>query len=508
MPSVNDQVKVLYSSRRQADAFVKSVQEKGTVGDTITFGQRADPCIGIFSKAMSMFRSRDQGRAVAKYDNLSVTVIPGLDIPALTSTKGSRQAERAQVASAGHRGDKNAKSTKTLWITSDTACLRVVDSSTLEPLGDVSLQSELHAVLKGAMSCAHIQTCPKTGDVFNYNIQPGPQAVYRIFRVSAATGKTDILATISRSDLPPAYIHSFFLSERFVVLRVPPTYFSMMGLAVPWKGNVLEAIQPFDESKKCRWLFIDRIHGQGVVAEFETPAAFFFHSVNCWDEIVSGQAASEDQHEKDTKFADVFCDVVDFPNTDFMHRFYYDVLLNVNGQTKAAYGDEAKMHKSMSSLVRWKFRVPLPTSSAPIKLNKSTKGSNKPEQLFAIPSPHSGEIPTINPNYHTRPHRYVYSLPQTGRSTFLDTLVKTDTVTRETLQWDNTAGHTPGEAIFVPRPGGVDEDDGVLLSLVLDGHSDKSYLVCLDAKTMGEMGRAEMDFAVGFTLHGMHSPSN
>lgn len=99
----------------------------------------------------------------------------------------------------------------------------------------------------------------------------------------------------------------------------------------------------------------------------------------------------------------------------------------------------------------------------------------------------------------------MYSLPPTGRSTFIETIIKTDTVTREVLQWNNTAGHTPAEAIFVPRPGGRDEDDGILLSVVLDGHSEKSYLVCLDAKTMRETGRAEMDFVVGFGLHGIHS---
>lgn len=445
---------------------------------------------------MSIFKAVNQGLEAAKYDNLNVTVLPGLAVPALTADK------------SGHRGDQGKPAGKTMWIASDNAALRVVDAATLEPLAGTALQSDFNAVLKGAMSCAHAQTCPKTGDMFNYNIQPGRQAVYKIFRVSAATGQTDVLATFSRSDLPPAYIHSFFLSERFVVLRVPTTHFGKMGLAVPWKGNLLEAIDPFDVGKKCKWFFVDRVHGQGVVAEFETPAAFFFHSVNCWDEVVPPAQGTASQDE--ARLAHVFCDVVDFPNTDILHKFYYDVLMNIDGHTKEAYGDQTKMHASMSSLVRWKFHVPLPTSAgrAPSAMtNKASNRTNSPEQLFAIPSPHSGELPTINPNYQTRPTRYVYSLPQTGRSTFVDALIKTDTATREVLEWDNAKGHTPGEAIFVPRPGGVEEDDGVLLSVVLDGHAEKSYLVCLDAKTMREMGRAEMEFAVAIGLHGVHTTS-
>ena len=57
------------------------------------------------------------------------------------------------------------------------------------------------------------------------------------------------------------------------------------------------------------------------------------------------------------------------------------------------------------------------------------------------------------------------------------------------------------------NPEGTEEDDGVLLSVVLDGLRGKSYLLCLDARTMKEMGRAETDVVVGFGFHGLHVPS-
>ena len=53
-----------------------------------------------------------------------------------------------------------------------------------------------------------------------------------------------------------------------------------------------------------------------------------------------------------------------------------------------------------------------------------------------------------------------------------------------------------------PRDGA--EDDGVLLSVVLDGPAHTSYLLCLDARTMEELGRAEADFAIGAGFHGVH----
>jgi torulene dioxygenase len=49
----------------------------------------------------------------------------------------------------------------------------------------------------------------------------------------------------------------------------------------------------------------------------------------------------------------------------------------------------------------------------------------------------------------------------------------------------------------------VDEDDGVLLSVVLDGFKETSYLLCLDARTMKELERAECDGAVGIGTYGV-----
>jgi torulene dioxygenase len=46
---------------------------------------------------------------------------------------------------------------------------------------------------------------------------------------------------------------------------------------------------------------------------------------------------------------------------------------------------------------------------------------------------------------------------------------------------------------MIPNPEGTSEDDGVLLSVVLDGMRGKSYLLCLDARNLSELGRANVD---------------
>lgn len=541
--------KVWYSSRRQCDAFIEHVKKKG-VRDIITFGQRADPCIGLFGKFMSTWMVADTRRETKKAENIGVTV--QLDVPGL--------------ASAAQGG---ALRQKTVWLGTDCHLLREVDGRTLEPVG-FARQDDLHPDLDGELSSAHIQRCPTTGDYINVNIKAGLMATYKIFRVSAATGETEILATISRLDLPMAYIHSFFLSQHFVVLRVPSSHISLYGLSILWKRNMLDAMEPFNQARKNKWFIIDRLRGRGVVAEFETEAAFFFHTVNCFDKMYLD---TQDDVEKWS----ISCDTIEYPNMNILRGLYYDAVLNQDGSAKTVWGTEEKARDALPRLTRWKFTLPLHHNIPPqsprshmemlhyllrtvaarvrergeelgrkirqkadrvvvvlgalpamaltvlrprqrfqqVPMEDGSHGSTVKDAIamFApkstltvvIPSPHVGELPTINPAYHARPYRYVYSLAMSGRSTLVDTIVKTNLVSRAVLQWNNPQGHTPGEAIFVQRPGGVKEDDGVLLSVVLDGFCRKSYLLCLDARTMCEMGRAEMDFAVGFGFHGVHA---
>ena len=63
--------------------------------------------------------------------------------------------------------------------------------------------------------------------------------------------------------------------------------------------------------------------------------------------------------------------------------------------------------------------------------------------------------------------------------------------------WQRQA-QTPGEPIFVPDPNGKDEDDGTILSVVLDGPNRKSYLLALNAKDFTEISRADLETSTGF----------
>ena len=493
VPDSDGLVKVFYSSRRQSEQMLEHIHRYGD-RKYFSFGQRRDPCLGLFSKIMSTWRAARASPEDKGIENISVAIhpdLPGVNglsrpIPGSEQELSAGQKRQAPLSQGGHR----AGVLKNIWVTTDNSCLKQFEPDTLEPIGFAAQQS-LHPDLSGPTSCAHAQRDPITGDVFNFNLQMGRHPIYRIFRVSASTGKTDILAAIKGPTVRSAYIHSFYLTPSFVVLCVPSSHLGLGGLKVVWERNMIDAIEPFDQSRKCQWFVVDRLHGKGLVEQFETDAGFFFHTINAFEEI----------SDPKTGAGSLTCDVIEYPNLDVMFGLYYDVLLQRNGADKEFFGNRQHADSAMARLAR--YQIPLSGHPADDELDDEQVPPAM-TKLFTIPAPHVGELPTINPLFATRQHRYVYSLAHLGKSTTSDVIVKTDLETKEALFWNISPGHNPGEAIFVPRPDGTEEDDGVLLSVVLDGTNRSSYLVCLDAKTMWEMGRAELGFAVGLGFHGVH----
>jgi len=115
------------------------------------------------------------------------------------------------------------------------------------------------------------------------------------------------------------------------------------------------------------------------------------------------------------------------------------------------------------------------------------------------------ELPHIDyAHYHGRSdYRYVYGcgIDPERRNEFYNQLVKIDLQSGMHLRWSQP-GYYPGEAVFVPHPERKAEDDGVLLSVVLDAAHGHSFLLVLDAATLQERARAELPHPVLFGYHG------
>ncbi|EAQ83508.1 hypothetical protein CHGG_09912 [Chaetomium globosum CBS 148.51] len=260
-------VRVNYSSRRQSDQLVADIKATGTLR-AITFAQKLDPCVGMFGKFMSIFRKSQAP--------LNANVMVQRSIPS------------SNLKTQGHRATP-------LILGTDANVICQIDPETMEPTGFLN-QTTVHPDLKGALSGAHGQFDPESGDYFNYNLDLGKDAVYRIFRVTAATGKTDILAAFKAKG---AWIHSFFMTQNYIVLCIPVAHYALSGVKILLEGNLKDGFKPFDPSETCHWYVIDRRHGKGLIAEFTSPARFFMHTVNAFEDPDTG---------------DILCDVVDYPN--------------------------------------------------------------------------------------------------------------------------------------------------------------------------------------------------
>ena len=86
-------------------------------------------------------------------------------------------------------------------------------------------------------------------------------------------------------------------------------------------------------------------------------------------------------------------------------------------------------------------------------------------------------------------------------SGWLDRIVKADVVDRRSTSGPSE-GCFPGEPVFVAAPEAEAEDEGVLLSVVLDGGRGNSFLLVLDARTLEEVARAEVPHHIPFGFHG------
>jgi beta,beta-carotene 9',10'-dioxygenase len=244
----------------------------------------------------------------------------------------------------------------------------------------------------------------------------------------------------------PAYVHSFGMTERYAVLAEHPYTVNPLKLGL---GS-----RPFIENFQwrpqdgTRFIVIDRHSGEHV-GDWRADPFFVFHHVNAFedgDDVVVDLCAYEDP----------------------------EIVPALGLQRLRAGSPVPDAH-----LERFRLR--------PGGAVERTRLSEEPLELPRI------DYGRVN----GRPYRYVWG---TGaRSDFFDTIVKADVTTGETLTWGD--GY-PGEPVYVGRPGRSEEDDGVLLTVVLEPERAASSLVVLDAATLTEQARARVPHHIPFGFHG------
>jgi len=309
----------------------------------------------------------------------------------------------------------------------------------------------------GQHATAHSHRDRETGELLGLATQFGPRSKYRVYaQRDRATQR--ILAEIPARE--PSYMHSFGLSERHFVLTACP--FIVNPLQLGLSGRPFIENFRWEPERGTRFFVVDR--GSGEHRAFETDAFFAFHHVNAFE-----------------RGSELWVDLIVYDGPGMIDALYLDHL-RAGPPPEAAHGRLAR------------FRIDL------------KRGGVAREELC----PEMFELPRID-EVHCggRPYRYVYGCAidtDTGEepSDFPDQLLKADVETGRVETWHEPAAY-PGEPVFVPSPRpDRTEDEGVLLSVVLDGRGAGSYLLVLDAQTLDELARALVPHTIPFGFHGQY----
>jgi carotenoid cleavage dioxygenase-like enzyme len=266
------------------------------------------------------------------------------------------------------------------------------------------------------------------------------------------------LATLAFEDLP--YVHAFGLTEQFVVVpELPFGLDTAVLLRSALTGETfLDGFTSFD--RDARFHVLTR-EGERVAT---VPAAPFFvyHVANAYevggdtDELVIDLVAFADERAvTGLTLENLRSDDVDLPAGD---------------------------------LVRYRL---------PLDGGESARATRAP--LLSGPV----EFPTIDYRRNGREHRYVYCAETRRDGPLPSHLAKVDTGRNPGYadRWSEPDCY-PGEPVFVPAAREGPEDDGVVLSLVLDTDADRTFLLVLDAGPFRELARARLPHRLPFAFHG------
>jgi beta,beta-carotene 9',10'-dioxygenase len=319
------------------------------------------------------------------------------------------------------------------------------DPDTLDTLGGYAYDERI----KGPVSTAHPHLDHARGRHYTYVLEFGRRSQYRLFAIDQGTGREAVVATLPADR--PAYMHSFAMSERYLVLAEFPLVVNPLRLK--FSGKPFIRNYEWEPNRGVRFHVVEKDTGQ-VARTARSRAIFAFHHVNAFEE---GD--------------EVVVDMVAFPDSGVIDQLYLEHLRSAEPVT------------ATGELTR--FRI-------------GSRGDASDERL----SQARLELPRINYRRRAgRRYRYVYGAGNEVPGNFIDNLVKLDLERNATSSWYEE-GCYPGEPVFVARPEAAEEDDGVILSVVLDAKKAASFLLVLDASSFRELARAEVSHHIPFGFHG------
>ncbi|HEX5273972.1 MAG TPA: carotenoid oxygenase family protein [Candidatus Rubrimentiphilum sp.] len=286
----------------------------------------------------------------------------------------------------------------------------------------------------------------RTGESWvNFTLKPGMRSEYVVWSLSGSGPRTVIARIPSKR---PSYVHSIGASRKYAVLIEYPYRFDPLAMILGGKPYIENFHWGGDETLIH---LIDLTGAQAPVTSAAEPF-FCFHHVSAFDDGDS-----------------IVVDLVGYDDASIVSDLYLD---RVRERAPVAPGLSLR-----------RYRVPCNGQDATREMLSSSRM----------------ELPRVDERAE-RP-RYVYA-PRVGEGgSFTDGVLQIDTTSASQRVWERP-DESPGEAIFVPKPGGNGETDGVVLFVAFNAREKRSALVVVDAATFEESARAWAPAMLPLGFHG------
>jgi beta,beta-carotene 9',10'-dioxygenase len=318
------------------------------------------------------------------------------------------------------------------------------DPKTLETLG-------VDGTPPGDITTAHPHLDAATGELVGHATRFGPRSSYLVYTMRSP-GDRRLVGRVS-GVTRPAYMHSFGLTDRYAVLHEGSLVVNPLKLA--FSGRPFIENFTWEPERGSRFWVIDRRDGR-TLGPWTAPPSFCFHHVNAFE------------HE-----GELVVDLLAYDDAEIVWALGL-------GRLRAGEGAPWPL------LHRYRLVLDRPSAVEPEVLS---------DQAL--------ELPRIDyRRCNGRRYRVLHGVAP-GEQGVFERIAKLDLGGGGAAEWEDP-GCYPGEPVFVPRPAAEDEDDGVLLSVVLEPDRGASSLVVLDAATLDELARARVPHHIPFGFHGQH----
>ena len=274
-----------------------------------------------------------------------------------------------------------------------------------------------------------------------------------------------------------SYMHSASISEDYLILsEIPLLFNSFYAVWGSLTGSTVTDMFKWNGATTPTYFRVISLDTGEQVARIPGPAFFTFHHINSYQ--------NKDNKKKIT------VDICAFDDAQIINDLYLNKL-------------RANVFPSGGGYVR-RFELDLDANTCvePNANAREPQGSHPFSYAHSL-VPVQFELPRINPKYTGKSYRYVY-VDRSPAGRLFDGLVKLDVESKQQVaEWIQPCT-SPSEPIFVPRSNSDDdqEDDGVVLSVILEQKTKRSFLLVLDASTFKELARAYLPVHIPLSFHG------